>query len=297
MKQKLLFLFFSLLISTSVLAQVVADQVDDFEDGTTQGWKHKLANPWDPENVATDGPAGVDDNYLSMGNSGNNGLQGARHIMSNTDSRWSGNFTSAGILAIRMNVRNPGSEDLHLRVAFRGGPNITWIYSTTAVVVPNGSGWITIEIPITATDFSVASGGSDTAAEVLADVSTEMRILSNDGNDTSPQAALYKGDLRVQTSNIDNIRAATSYLNTKDNKLANAFSISPNPGRDRLNLKLSKIDNNSTFEVFDVLGKKIYADRISTINKSVDVSQWNNGVYLVRLISDKGTQTKRFVKQ
>jgi len=64
-----------------------------------------------------------------------------------------------------------------------------------------------------------------------------------------------------------------------------------------LNLKLSKLNNNTTVEVFDVLGKKIYADRVNTITKTVNVSQWNNGVYLVRLTTDAGTQTKRFVKQ
>ncbi|TJY34126.1 T9SS type A sorting domain-containing protein [Pontimicrobium aquaticum] len=77
----------------------------------------------------------------------------------------------------------------------------------------------------------------------------------------------------------------------------NKFSISPNPGRNELNLRLSKINNNTTVEVFDVLGKKIYADKIHTKTKEVNVSRWNNGVYLVRLISDEGTQTKRFVKQ
>ncbi|MCK0109322.1 T9SS type A sorting domain-containing protein [Flavobacteriaceae bacterium S0825] len=77
----------------------------------------------------------------------------------------------------------------------------------------------------------------------------------------------------------------------------NSFAISPNPGRDKLNLKLSKLNNNTTIEVFDVLGKKIYADKINTITKTVNVSQWNNGVYLVRLTTDAGTQTKRFVKQ
>ncbi|WP_347925335.1 T9SS type A sorting domain-containing protein [Pontimicrobium sp. SW4] len=77
----------------------------------------------------------------------------------------------------------------------------------------------------------------------------------------------------------------------------NSFSISPNPGRDKLNLKLSSLDNSAAVEVFDVLGKRIYTNRVNIITKTIDVSKWNNGVYLVRLTTDSGTQTKRFVKQ
>ncbi|WP_347925333.1 T9SS type A sorting domain-containing protein [Pontimicrobium sp. SW4] len=78
----------------------------------------------------------------------------------------------------------------------------------------------------------------------------------------------------------------------------NTFSISPNPGRDKLNLRLEKLNNAIvTVEVFDVLGKKIYVDKMEKNNKSVNVSQWNNGVYLVRLTTETSTQTKRFVKQ
>ncbi|TJY34127.1 glycan-binding surface protein [Pontimicrobium aquaticum] len=287
MKQKLLFLFFSLLMSISGFSQL-----DDFEDGTVQGWKHKFSNAYEPTNISTDGPAGAGDNYLQMSNSGVEDFNGgSRHIMYNTDSRWLIDYTSAGIVAIRMDVRNAGVNDLHLRVAFWGGNN-TWIGSTNAVVVPTGGGWQTIEIPITVSDFTKVSG-SDVIANVLADVNSEMRILSNDGSETS----LKKGDLRVQISNFDNIAAYTTYLNTRSSKLKNAFSISPNPGRDKLNLRLSKLSNNTTVEVFDVLGKKIYVDNIQAMTKTVNVSRWNNGVYLVRLISDEGTQTKRFVKQ
>ena len=298
MKRKLLILFCLIFTLSFGYAQVVADQTDDFEDGTTQSWKHKLTNAGEPVNISSGGPGGVDDNYLTMSNNGTNGSPGARHIMFNTDSRWTGgsDYTATGIVAIRMDVNNTGAEDLHLRVAFRGGPGVTWISTTNPVVVGAGSGWTTIEIPILSGDFTV-SQGSDTAAQVLEDVNTEMRILSNDGNDTSPQAALHKGDLRVQTSNFDNIRAVTSFLSTKERSKPSNFKISPNPSSRELNLNLSRLDNNTNVEVFDVLGKKIYADRIENLNKSIDVSQWNNGVYLVRLTSDNGTQTKRFVKQ
>lgn len=284
MKQKLLFLFFSLLISTTVCAQTVG-QVDDFEDGTVQGWIiAPFATPPNPTtNIATDGPAGVDDNFLQYASTGTSGA-GSKMIILNQDARWQGDFTTAGIVRIKMDVRVT-EADLDLRVSLTGGGGR--ISTINAVTVAAGSGWTSVVIPIAASDMQTVTGGSSVSG-TLADV-TEIRILSH----PSPS---WQGETIDSTLDIDNIEAAT-FLSTRESKLTNAFSISPNPGRDNLNLRLSKLNNNTTVEVFDVLGKKIYADRVQTMTKKVNVSQWNNGVYLVRLTSDEGTQTKRFVKQ
>ncbi len=285
MKQKLLFLFFSILISGSVCAQTVG-QIDDFEDGTTQGWVVGLFGatpPNPPTNEPTGGPAGVDDNFLQYASTGTSGA-GSKMIIQNVDSRWLGDFTTAGVVRIKMDVRVTGA-DLDLRVSLTGGGGR--ISTTNAVTVTAGTSWTSIIIPIAAADMETVTGGSSVSG-TLANV-TEMRILS------SPTPS-WQGETIAATLDVDNIMAM-AVLSTKDHKLANAFSISPNPGNDRLNLKLSKLNSNATVEVFDVLGKKIYVDKVNAITKTVNVSQWNNGVYLVRLTTDSGTQTKRFVKQ
>ena len=292
MNKKLLTFYLTLLITSTISSQILAGHVDDFEDGTVQGWKHNLPNPNEPVNIATDGPAGVNDNFLRNSNSGTTG-SGSKHIMFNKppDNNWTGNYTAQGIVAIRMDIRNSGTNDLYLRVAFRGGPNTSWMASTNPVVVSTGGGWRAIEIPIAASDFTITQG-TDTASDILLDV-IEFRLLSNDGSEPS----LHKGDLRVQVSEYDNITAATSLLSVKDENFINSFSISPNPGRDKLNLKIERLQNNTNLEVFDVLGKRIFTNKLSNVSSSIDVSQWNSGVYLVRITTDTGTQTKRFVKQ
>ncbi|SDB24150.1 Por secretion system C-terminal sorting domain-containing protein [Flavobacteriaceae bacterium MAR_2010_188] len=78
---------------------------------------------------------------------------------------------------------------------------------------------------------------------------------------------------------------------------AKDFTISPNPSSSKLNLRLPSIDEKTTLTVLDVLGKKIYSKELDQLITNVDVSRWNNGVYLVRITTEKTTQTKRFVKQ
>lgn len=77
----------------------------------------------------------------------------------------------------------------------------------------------------------------------------------------------------------------------------NGFDISPNPSKDRLNIELPSGIDLAQLQVFDVLGKQILNREISGMETSVNVSNWNNGIYVVRVISGDRSQTKRFVKQ
>jgi hypothetical protein len=64
-----------------------------------------------------------------------------------------------------------------------------------------------------------------------------------------------------------------------------------------MNINLNPRIGNARLQVYDVLGKRIMDKEISDINSSVNVSNWNNGIYIVRVISGDLSETKRFVKQ
>jgi hypothetical protein len=76
------------------------------------------------------------------------------------------------------------------------------------------------------------------------------------------------------------------------------FSMSPNPVTSDLKILLPNHLNDLGIEIFDVLGRPIYNEDFKNTNSAViDVSAWNRGVYLVRVINDNSSLTKRFVKQ
>jgi hypothetical protein len=133
-------------------AQAVSPaQIDTFEDGTTQGWVTALLgspNPFPPTNVATGGPAGVDDNFLLLTSIGGGG-PGSRLSGINM-SQWAGDYLAAGVNAIGMDVNNIGNSDLALRLLFAdpmAGPPTNLAF-TDAVLVPAGSGWTHISFRI-----------------------------------------------------------------------------------------------------------------------------------------------------
>ena len=76
-----------------------------------------------------------------------------------------------------------------------------------------------------------------------------------------------------------------------------SFTISPNPARERMNIDLNPRIQNARLQVYDVLGKRVVDKEISDIDASVNVSSWNSGIYIVRVISGDLSETKRFVKQ
>ncbi len=201
MKTKLFPFIVLIFSSLTVWAQVTAGQVDDFEDGTIQGWFEGALSPNPPINITTDGPSGVNDNYLQDDSAGGFGA-GSNMVIRNM-TQWSGNYTSEGIVAIRFNARVI-TADLDIRIAMTGGGGA--ISSKNAVTVIAGSGWTSIVIPIAIGDMeTVTANGAVAGFDIAATLSncTEFRILSNN-------IPSYNGESIVSRIEIDNVEALTT---------------------------------------------------------------------------------------
>ena len=175
---RVLFLLVACLLSVSSYA-VTAGHVDDFEDGTTQGWQEGVGistpNPNPPTNVADGGPAGVGDNYLENVSSGGTGA-GSRQVIFNTGADWTGSFDAAGINLIQFDVRvDPSSQGpLFLRLAFEGTNGARYV-STNAVEVPDDGNWHNVSLPFEDATMSLVAAGA-TFAQAAAGV-TEFRLI------------------------------------------------------------------------------------------------------------------------
>jgi hypothetical protein len=75
------------------------------------------------------------------------------------------------------------------------------------------------------------------------------------------------------------------------------LNISPNPVTTEFKVDLPNSIESANIDVFDILGKQIYSMVITSFNSVVEVSNWDNGTYLVRVSSGEYSQTKRIIKQ
>lgn len=188
----------SVLALPAVAHAIVSGQADDFQDGSPAGWTEGeiLPSPNPPTVVFGGGPAGAGDNYLENVSAGGIGA-GSRMVMFN-NTQWAGDYLSAGVTRIEVDMANFGATPLSMRIAIEGGPGERY-GSTAAVPLPADGLWHAVTFNLTAADLSLL-GGLASLNDVLANV-TELRILS------AAAGPAWMGDAIAATLGADNITA------------------------------------------------------------------------------------------
>ena len=187
----------ALLAATLVTAveapAVTLGQIDDFQDGTTQGWGSGALNPNPPVNVPDVGPGGVGDDALQITSTGGIG-PGGRFVAFNA-TQWAGDYPTAGVDTIVMEFNNLGSVTLNLRVALdgAGGRFVT----TASVPISAGGGWQIVAFSLAPGDLTSA-GGLDVNATLAAVI--QLRVISA-ANPT------FQGDAVAAQGLVDNVTA------------------------------------------------------------------------------------------
>lgn len=76
-----------------------------------------------------------------------------------------------------------------------------------------------------------------------------------------------------------------------------AVKMSPNPSSTNFTITLAQLNTETTVEIYNMLGAKIVTKKFQNQDATIDVSSWNTGIYLVKVISGNSSMTKRFVKR
>ncbi|GAB2650030.1 hypothetical protein GCM10027035_50080 [Emticicia sediminis] len=86
----------------------------------------------------------------------------------------------------------------------------------------------------------------------------------------------------------------------KENPIQNFIQIYPNPTADQLNIDLTSLNATTIIEIFNNSGKilesRTYTQSQTQQKQSLDFSQYHSGVYLIKVNTDKLSQTYRIVK-
>jgi uncharacterized delta-60 repeat protein len=104
------------------------------------------------------------------------------------------------------------------------------------------------------------------------------------------QFTTYKGD--NSSTNLIKLHTEQS-LSTTSFDDANTFVIYPNPVQDVLHLQANNFSIIKAVKIYDLQGKVVIQDTNDTIN----VSNLSKGLYIVKIISEEGEFTKKFIKE
>jgi hypothetical protein len=143
-------------------------QTDDFQDGTTQGWRSGGANPNPPATVPDGGPDGAGDAYLRVESNGSAGAGG--NLIAFNTAQWAGDYVAADVRGIGMTLRNLGDEPLRIRLLFEGPGG--GLFTEDGFFLAPGSGWRNVTFDVTPAGLV---GGADPATLLTA--VSKVRLL------------------------------------------------------------------------------------------------------------------------
>lgn len=90
-------------------------------------------------------------------------------------------------------------------------------------------------------------------------------------------------------------RTAVAALN---NKRQIQFALYPNPVQTELNIVLPSNLDKATVEIYDILGKRINQNKLKSSFNTVNISNLNSGIYIIKIIGADNTYgVKQFVKK
>jgi hypothetical protein len=175
-------------------AQIMPNQVDTFSAGVA-GWAMGQAGTI---SVQMGGPGGASDPFLQATSDGSANL-GRLTFFNRT--QWLGNYNTAGITAIEMDLRNLSGTALAIRIAIKDTPSAPGGgsgYASTAFNLPANSPWTRAVFPLTPAAMSPV--GTTQPLNAVLSAPVEFRILHS----TIPSVT---GDFVTAQIGVDNIRA------------------------------------------------------------------------------------------
>ena len=161
-----------------------------------------------------------------------------------------------------------------------------FIYNSPGNVLGDKTGWTKVEGQF------MASGGEEymTIGNFKLDSNTVVTFVSAG---VYPEGAYYYIDSISLTPTICDSSVAIS-----ENILDKNYKIYPNPAQALINIEFEKaFSENYTISIVNVLGQTVYSKQTNDSKLQISVDEFSSGIYLVKLQSEKGLWSRKFVKQ
>ncbi|MFN3444373.1 MAG: T9SS type A sorting domain-containing protein, partial [Bacteroidia bacterium] len=84
------------------------------------------------------------------------------------------------------------------------------------------------------------------------------------------------------------------------NRMPEGISVYPNPAEDVVNITVKELTNiNYNVTITDITGKTVFNNQLNSMlnnnTASINISNFNKGMYFIYLSNDKGTSTQKLI--
>jgi uncharacterized Ntn-hydrolase superfamily protein len=138
----------------------------------------------------------------------------------------------------------------------------------------------------------LASGTSSTTAYLLVYKATD--------NPNDPYIRLNVGQQASGVEPIDLLQDLyNNFLGVEENTIKEKIQLFPNPANNRLSLIIDTSISSMSYELIDISGKKLITNNEQSVNNKrldINISALNTGVYFLRVATNLGEITLKFIK-
>jgi Tol biopolymer transport system component len=94
---------------------------------------------------------------------------------------------------------------------------------------------------------------------------------------------------------IMNLNTSTAIAESNENLLADKFIVFPNPATDHLTIMLRDNNDKIYYSVYSLIGSKLYEGTFVGGSSVIDINNYPNGMYFIKLADGKSEVTKKFL--
>lgn len=114
-----------------------------------------------------------------------------------------------------------------------------------------------------------------------------LRLANDDNNEV--KSVVVKSKSNVRNNRTTGIKSVSGDAGFK-------LTVYPNPATDKLNIELDVLDENKIHvSIENILGQVVYSNTIETKKSEIDISNIKDGVYFVKVKSQKGTRVEKII--
>jgi hypothetical protein len=218
---------------------------------------------------------------------------------SGTAPGWLANFTgsvipfcaSTTIFTAPTGDFTDGSE----RFSYRNASNCKW------KIQPDNAATVTVT-------FNAFNTETDADKLQVYDLNSGALLGTFSGSSLPPNVTSSSGKMMLIWSTNSSVRGAgwgASYsmtVGTEENENFAALTVFPNPATDKVNISFTLAESqNLKVELVTLSGTRIFSENLTAFrgnySKTLDVTAYARGIYLLKLISDKGSSVRKIAIQ
>jgi hypothetical protein len=139
-------------------------------------------------------------------------------------------------------------------------------------------------------NIQLESGGH---GNILLKIKSKNNLLV--GDEVNKKANIYFDyNFPIETNEAKTLFQALSLVNPV---LDNLISIYPNPVKDVVNITIKDNSTIKTIELYDVQGRLIQTQLVNDISSELNLAERANGLYFIKINTDKGSKVEKLVKE